>query len=86
MRPLSILEIVSERVVGHHLRIMSTLFRSTFYSFLRDDQGQDLIEYTLLMAFIALASASIFISVGGSTNVIWSAANSQLSSASAAVS
>ena len=26
-----------------------------------DEQGQDLIEYTLLMAFVALASAALFI-------------------------
>ena len=47
-------------------------------SFLRDEQGQDLIEYTLLMAFIALASAAIFTSAGGSIQGIWSSASSQL--------
>ena len=30
-------------------------------NFTTDEQGQDLIEYTLLMAFIALASAAIFV-------------------------
>jgi Flp pilus assembly pilin Flp len=34
--------------------------------FLQDEQGQDLIEYTLLLAFVCLASAALFISVGGS--------------------
>jgi Flp pilus assembly pilin Flp len=48
-------------------------------NFVKDEQGQDLIEYTLLMAFIALASAAIFISAGTSVNKIWSTANSQLS-------
>jgi Flp pilus assembly pilin Flp len=38
-----------------------------------------LIEYTLLLAFVALASAALFISAGGSINTIWSVANSQLS-------
>ena len=47
--------------------------------FLRNDHGQDLIEYTLLLAFVALASAALFISAGGSVNTIWSVANSQLS-------
>jgi len=50
-------------------------------SFLRDDQGQDLIEYTLLLAFVALASAALFIGAGGSVQGIWSVTNSQLSSA-----
>ena len=31
-----------------------------------DEQGQDLIEYTLLLAFVALASAALFIGAGGS--------------------
>ena len=47
-----------------------------------DDQGQDLIEYTLLLAFVALASAALFIGAGGSVKGIWTATNSQLSVAS----
>jgi Flp pilus assembly pilin Flp len=53
--------------------------KSFVLNFLRDEQGQDLIEYTLLMAFIALASAAIFINAGGSISSIWGTANSQLS-------
>jgi Flp pilus assembly pilin Flp len=52
-------------------------------SFLADDQGQDLIEYTLLMAFVALASAALFLGAGGSVKGIWSTSNSQLSAANA---
>ena len=55
-------------------------------NFVRDEQGQDLIEYTLLLAFVALASAALFISAGGSINTIWSAANTKLSSAAASAS
>ena len=40
--------------------------------FWQDEQGQDLIEYTLLMAFVALASAALFISSGSSISAIWS--------------
>jgi Flp pilus assembly pilin Flp len=47
-------------------------------NFVRDDQGQDLIEYTLLLAFVALASAALFIGAGGAVNGIWSVANSKL--------
>ena len=43
-----------------------------------DEQGQDLIEYTLLMAFVALASAALFIGAGGSVNGIWSQSAGQL--------
>jgi len=47
----------------------------------QDDKGQDLIEYTLLMAFVALASAALFISSGTSISQIWSVTNSDLSGA-----
>jgi Flp pilus assembly pilin Flp len=35
-------------------------------NFWNDDQGQDLIEYSLLMAFVALASSALFLTAGGS--------------------
>jgi Flp pilus assembly pilin Flp len=49
--------------------------------FLSDEQGQDLIEYTLLLAFVCLASAALFIGAGGSVSGIWNAANSDLTRA-----
>jgi Flp pilus assembly pilin Flp len=48
-----------------------------------DEQGQDLIEYTLLLAFVALASAALFIGAGGSIKSIWTTTNSQLAAAAA---
>lgn len=54
--------------------------------FLKDEQGQDLIEYTLLMAFIALASAAIFVNAGKSVKGIWDVASNQLSNAAVAAS
>ena len=50
-------------------------------NFVNDDQGQDLIEYTLLLAFVALASAAVFIGAGSSISGIWTAANTRLSNA-----
>ena len=55
-------------------------------SFLQDEQGQDLIEYTLLIAFVAIASAAIFIGAGGSISSIWNSTNTQLSSAALSAS
>ncbi|MFI5338085.1 MAG: Flp family type IVb pilin [Opitutales bacterium] len=54
--------------------------------FLNEDQGQDLIEYTLLMAFVALASAALFLGAGGSIKGIWSVTNSQLAQANSSAS
>jgi Flp pilus assembly pilin Flp len=55
-------------------------------SFLRDEQGQDLIEYTLLLAFVALASAALFINAGSSVKGIWTATNTQLAAANTSAS
>ena len=49
--------------------------------FLVEEQGQDLIEYTLLLAFVCLASAALFISAGASLNAIWTTGNAILSNA-----
>ncbi len=50
-------------------------------TFAKEERGQDLIEYTLLMAFVALASAALFIGAGGSISGIWSSTNTQLATA-----
>jgi len=55
-------------------------------NFWNDEQGQDLIEYTLLMAFVALASAALFLGAGGSISGIWSKSNSQLVAANSSAS
>jgi Flp pilus assembly pilin Flp len=55
--------------------------KNLFMRFVKEEEGQDLIEYTLLMAFIALASAAIFIGAGNSVTKIWNTANNQLSQA-----
>lgn len=60
--------------------------KNLFTNFLKNEEGQDLIEYTLLMAFIALASAAIFVNAGTSVNAIWKSASTQLSNAAASAS
>jgi Flp pilus assembly pilin Flp len=59
---------------------------SMFIKFWREEEGQDLIEYTLLLAFVALASAALFIGAGRSVKGIWSTTNSQLAAANIAAS
>jgi Flp pilus assembly pilin Flp len=54
--------------------------------FIKDEQAQDLIEYTLLLAFVCLATAALFISSGGSLSGIWLAANTDLTNANTAAS
>jgi Flp pilus assembly pilin Flp len=55
--------------------------KNFFTTFMQDEQGQDLIEYTLLLAFVALASAALFTSAGKSVGTIWTNAGSNLANA-----
>ncbi len=50
-------------------------------NFWREEEGQDLIEYALLLAFVALAAAAIFIGAGQELAGIWSTTNLVLSNA-----
>jgi Flp pilus assembly pilin Flp len=54
--------------------------------FIKDEQGQDLIEYTLLLAFVCLATSALFVSSGGSLAGIWTAGNSRLAAANTSAS
>jgi Flp pilus assembly pilin Flp len=49
--------------------------------FMSDESGQDLVEYSLLIAFVALAGAAAFIGMSANVNSIWSAANNRLAAA-----
>jgi Flp pilus assembly pilin Flp len=59
---------------------------SAIKRFCREESGQDLIEYTLLTAFVLLASAGLVIAGGGSISGIWGSANSQLTNGAAQAS
>ena len=54
--------------------------------FWKNEEGQDLIEYTLLLAFVALVAAGLFIQAGNVTAGIWSTANATLTKANTASS
>ena len=58
--------------------------KNLFIRFFREDHGQDLIEYTLLMAFVCLAAAALFIPTGRAITSIFCIANINLSEAASA--
>lgn len=60
------------------------MMKQQLTNFLRDEQGQDLIEYTLLLAFICLTSAALFVGAGTSVSGIWQSTNSSLAAANTA--
>jgi Flp pilus assembly pilin Flp len=43
--------------------------------FVREEEGQDLVEYTLLLAFVCLAAAALFINAGQSLATVWKDTN-----------
>ena len=55
-------------------------------NFLREEQGQDLTEYALLLAFVCLASAGLYIGAQGSITGIWSTTNLHLAVANTTAS
>ena len=50
-------------------------------AFWRRDEGQDLIEHSLLLAFVALASATLYLGASKNINTLWTATNCTLTNA-----
>jgi pilus assembly protein Flp/PilA len=46
--------------------------------FLQDEEGQDLVEYALLLVFLALAAIAILPTLGSTVNTVFSQSNSSL--------
>ena len=60
------------------------MFRAIF-RLLGSDQGQDLAEYCLLTALVALIALGIFYRAAGGIDGIWGAANTTLASGNSTV-
>jgi Flp pilus assembly pilin Flp len=56
------------------------------YRLWREEDGQDLIEYSLLITFIAIACAAIIGSGRPAVNGIWLATNNQIQQANSTAS
>ena len=52
--------------------------KSVIVSFLLDDEGQSMVEYTLLLAFMTLASAALFLGASNSIYGIWVTTNNRM--------
>jgi Flp pilus assembly pilin Flp len=59
------------------------MINSILKAFWQEEDGQDLVEYSLLLAFIALAAVALLGSAGNSVKTIWTGVNSQLANAAA---
>ena len=72
--------LLTPRRIGEGTRQVS-LEGVMLWQFLKDDAGQDLVEYSLLLAFVCLASAALFINAGNSLAGIWTQTNTVVSNA-----
>ena len=52
--------------------------KNVFSRFVREDQGQDLIEYALLAGFISLVAVVAITSVGAGVNGVYQNINTQV--------
>ena len=50
----------------------------TIRKFIREEEGQDLVEYALLLVFLALAAIAVLPTLGSSVNRVFSQSNSSL--------
>lgn len=57
------------------------MITSALQAFWQEEDGQDLVEYSLLLAFIALAAVALLSGVGGNINKIWTSISTQVSNA-----
>jgi Flp pilus assembly pilin Flp len=55
-------------------------------NFIRDEQGQDIVEYSLLLVLIGAASLFILTAMGTSISQIFQKINERLASANASIS
>ncbi len=60
------------------------MFNSFLNSFFKEEDGQDLVEYSLLLAFISLGAVVILGTVKTQVNALWTAVNTQMTTATAA--
>jgi len=54
---------------------------SVFARFAQEEAGQDFVEYTLLIAFVVICTAALFLGQGDHITTIWRVTNNNLSAA-----
>jgi Flp pilus assembly pilin Flp len=58
--------------------------KNLFVRFVREDEGQDIIEYSLLAAFVSISGYLILQSIGSQVNTIYSKVQTATAAASGA--
>ena len=53
-------------------------------AFLSQEEGQDMVEYALILGFVAIAAAAVLTTTGTSLTGIWGVTSNNLANAAAA--
>ena len=62
------------------------MIKESFKTFLKEEEGQDVVEYSLLLVLIAAASIFVLTAMGSSIGSIFSKINTRLSTANSSIS
>ncbi len=62
------------------------MINTIFQAFLKEEDGQDMVEYALLLAFVALAAVTVLGSVKTQIGSFWTQVNTQLKTATTTAS
>lgn len=57
------------------------MINTMFHAFWKEEDGQDMVEYALLLAFVALAAVTVLGTVKTSISSIWTSVNTSLTTA-----
>ena len=60
-------------------------FVSFFNRIMREEDGQDMVEYALLIGLISVVAVAALITAGGAVNTLWAAVVAALGTATAAL-
>ena len=69
--------VIEDTNSGKEKRMINTMF----HAFCKEEDGQDMVEYALLLAFVALAAVSLLSGVKTSISTLWNSASTNLSDA-----
>ncbi len=62
-------------------RIIPNTVLSAVAAFGKEEDGQDLVEYSLLLSFLALSSTALLAGIGTTLKGVWTTINSNLKNA-----
>jgi Flp pilus assembly pilin Flp len=71
---------------GPGARVHEAPMREALARWLRDQAGQDTVEYALILAFVVLSSAALYLHNAQAISGIWSVTGNNLEAAKSAVS